>query len=420
MFLMLLALLTMGADMVGQTLASKEGAVKKTVEVTIYFRANSFVVDNTYMDNRETLAHLDRTVNSLPSAIDSIVVFAVSSPEGDYSSNALLTIRRAEAIREYLFLRYPMFESVRIIVRSYPPTWEGIREVVESDNNIPAQGELIRIITSPDLSEAEKNRQVRTIASGKTFYYLVYNILPYLRKSSIDFRFSSSKTDETLLPPIEEVSPPEEPAQIEEVPSPIENVTKPAVEEEVEIIITPEERKSPAEIRYKFALRSNLLSDLILAPNIGIEVPIGSHFSIAGDFVYGYWQTKNDRFALQTIQGNIEGRYWFLWKEKPLTGWNVGAYATLGGRYDVQWNTGYQGDNFWSSGLVGGYSLSLSRVFNLDFSLAAGYIGTSEVRVYNRPQNGHLIWKETRYNTGMFSITKARVSLVWLLGTHKY
>ena len=186
--------------------------------------------------------------------------------------------------------------------------------------------------------------------------------------------------------------------------------------ETIQEMAVSEKEVSQNHRAYPFALKTNLLYDLIGAPNLSLEVPVGEKFSIAAGMTYAYWRINN-LYALQTYHGDIEGKYWFSSSNRSLTGWNVGVYASLGGRYDVQWKSGLQGDKFWTFGVVGGYSLPLSGAFNLDFSLAAGYIGTPEVRRYERPQDGHLIWKETRYNTDLFSITKACVSLVWLLGT---
>ena len=365
-----------------------KGAVSDSVKVTIHFRINSDVIDTSYMNNREALALLDRFVsNYSTSSLDTIIIAALSSPEGNSDFNTLLAQSRLESIYEYIINTYPILIKTTIDGQFHPLSWDDIREAIESDSNIPDSHELMRIIDNVGVSESEKEVQIRTIAGGDTFNYLLRNILPYVRKGMVTLRLSKTEF---------------EPAVTEE------KVVKPAVAEE------KKERSSNI-----FALRSNLLSDLILAPDIGIEVPVGRHFSVAGDFTYAYWQTKSDRFALQIIQGNIEGRYWFGWKDNPLTGWNMGIYGSLGGRYDIQWKSGYQGDRFWTTGVVGGYSFPLSKTFNLDLSLAAGYLKTPEVRRYTQPQEGHLIWKETRYNTGLFTLTKARVSLVWLLGTRK-
>ena len=169
---------------------------------------------------------------------------------------------------------------------------------------------------------------------------------------------------------------------------------------------------------FNFALRSNLLSTTALTPTIGIEVPIGKHFSVAADFVYTYW-IMSDRYTVQTTQVSAEGRYWFDWKGIPLTGFSMGAHITYGGEYDVQWQKGWQGDSFWTFGVMGGYSYTISRRVFLDFSLAMGYFFTPEARHYHRPQKGHLIWQETRYNMGRFAPTKARIGLVWLININK-
>ncbi len=169
---------------------------------------------------------------------------------------------------------------------------------------------------------------------------------------------------------------------------------------------------------FPLALRTNLLFDLTGALNVGAEVPLGKHFSVAADFAYGH-VSINNKYAMQTMQGSIEGRYWFKWGRLPLTGWNVGVYGTLSGDYDVQMNSGYQGDSFWSAGITGGYSLPVSKCLILDFSLGAGYFFTPETRHYHDSGDGHLIWDETRYNVGRISLTKARVNLVWLIGAKK-
>ncbi|MDR2584647.1 MAG: DUF3575 domain-containing protein [Prevotellaceae bacterium] len=166
------------------------------------------------------------------------------------------------------------------------------------------------------------------------------------------------------------------------------------------------------------ALKTNLLFDAAGAPNIGIEKLIFKQFSLFADVAYSYWRINN-LFALQTIQTGIGAKYWFDPSECPLTGWNVGIYGLFCGRYDVQWKDGYQGDGFWSGGMSGGYSLPLSKCLNLEFSLAAGYFYTPEVRHYHRPQKGHLLWEETRTHVGRFSLTKMQVNIVWFISKKK-
>ena len=172
------------------------------------------------------------------------------------------------------------------------------------------------------------------------------------------------------------------------------------------------------DIDHLFAVKTNLLFDLIGAPNVGIEISINKNISLSADMAYAYWQINN-LYALQTLQGGIEAKYWFRPLDKPLTGWNAGVYGMYCSRYDVQWKDGYQGDGFRSVGISAGYSMPIAQRLNLAFALAGGYFYTPEVRHYHRPQYGHLLWDETRYHVGRFSLTKVQVHLVWLIKKKK-
>ncbi|MDH6357161.1 DUF3575 domain-containing protein [Parabacteroides sp. PF5-9] len=161
-------------------------------------------------------------------------------------------------------------------------------------------------------------------------------------------------------------------------------------------------------------MRTNLLFDLLGGPNLAIEIPISRRISIAGGFDLAYTRLNN-RYALQTKQATLEGRYWINPQSNPLTGWNIGIYGTYNDRFDVQWKDGWQGDGYWSVGLSGGYSMPLTDRFNIDFSVMGGYFYSPEMRHYTTPKDGHLMWQETRYNVSRLMLTQVRVSVVWLL-----
>lgn len=166
---------------------------------------------------------------------------------------------------------------------------------------------------------------------------------------------------------------------------------------------------------FKLALKSNLLFDLMGAPNIGIEYPIGDDFSVSASGAFAYWRINNS-YALQTLQGGLDAKYWFNQRKGALTGWNAGLYGVYGGRYDVQWKQGWQGSSFFSAGLVAGYALPVGKCLNLEFALAAGWFHTPEARHYERLNGERLLWQQTRSNVNRFSLTKVQVNLVWLIG----
>ncbi len=233
-------------------------------------------------------------------------------------------------------------------------------------------------------------------------------ILRHLRTGVATVRFT---------PPLGVIDPQTEPAgETAEKPDP----TRPAVGQTPEppVISKPtfsiQVEEPEVIVTQPIAFRTNLLLDLIGGPNLGVEIPLGKHFSIAGDFAYAHTRIKNT-YALQIVQGTFELSYWFNPRRNKLTGWHIGLYGTTNSRYDVQWGKGYHGDEFWSAGLSAGYSFALSDNFNLGFSVMGGYFHSPEVRAYNRPREGHLMWKETRYDVGRIALTQVRVNLVWLI-----
>ena len=188
-----------------------------------------------------------------------------------------------------------------------------------------------------------------------------------------------------------------------------------------EISSTSDNRRESGDVvhahKSKVALKSNLLSFAVGAPNIGVEMSFGNHFSVAATGTYAWWRIKNT-YALQTLQGGLDAKYWFNPKKKALTGWNVGVYGIYGGRWDVQWKKGWQGDRFFSTGITAGYAMPVTKDLNLEFALAAGWFHTTEARRYEI-ENGHLMWRQTRYNVDRFSLTKVQVNLVWLIGRNE-
>ena len=59
-----------------------------------------------------------------------------------------------------------------------------------------------------------------------------------------------------------------------------------------------------------FALKTNLLFDLLSGLNVEVEVPIGKHFSLAGEWIFPWWLWEKKQYALEILNGNLELRYW--------------------------------------------------------------------------------------------------------------
>ncbi len=172
----------------------------------------------------------------------------------------------------------------------------------------------------------------------------------------------------------------------------------------------------------KFAIKSNMLYDVLLVPNIGIEVPIGNRWSVAADWQYGWWKTDRTHDYWRIYGGGIEGRYWLGDRAdyKRLAGHHISLYAQaltydfeFGGRGRMG---GKPKGTLWDKASLGigigyGYAHSFSRHFKIDFSIGIGYLG-GEYQEYH-PDGGCYVYDATKH-LNYFGPTRAEVSIVWL------
>ena len=167
------------------------------------------------------------------------------------------------------------------------------------------------------------------------------------------------------------------------------------------------------------ALRTNLLYDAVLIPNIGVEVALGNHFTLGADWFATWLSNDANHWYWQGYGGYLTARYYFgkASNELRFTGHHVGIYGTAL-TYDVEWGgKGYQAAKFgFGGGVEYGYSLRVARSLSLDFNLGLGYQG-GEYKTYLPTDDGtgHYVWESTRMRH-WWGPTKAEISLKWLIG----
>ncbi len=180
--------------------------------------------------------------------------------------------------------------------------------------------------------------------------------------------------------------------------------------------------------KFYMALKTNLLYDLLLVPNIGAEFHLGKGWTIGADAAYAWWDNAKRNRYWRIYGGDFTIRKYLGRRAaaKPLTGHHLGIYgqALI---YDFECGgTGYMGgkpkttlldDMHWGAGLEYGYALPIARRLNLDFTIGIGYLG-GEVREY-KPMNGGYV-EQSRKRRNFIGPTKAEISLVWLIGYGNY
>lgn len=185
-----------------------------------------------------------------------------------------------------------------------------------------------------------------------------------------------------------------------------------------------------------------MLFDLATLFNVELEVPIGKHFSVMGEWIFPFWGGLGNRggvaplpaysesYTLQMLSGGLEGRYWFPRAKKidkrarkwgdynPLNGWFLGLYGGAG-IYDFQRHgKGMQGEFYITTGISGGFAHPIGRHLHLEYSLGIGYLSTD---YYNyHAENGLKVvdllpdGAYDRRKQTWFGPTKVKVSLVWI------
>lgn len=161
-----------------------------------------------------------------------------------------------------------------------------------------------------------------------------------------------------------------------------------------------------------FHLRSNLLHDVLLVPNLGVEWPVARRFTLVADGSLGWWRIEQKHRYWRMATGQIELRYWKNWTTNAFRyrGHHFGVYGALY-RYDLEFGgTGYQADLNYGAGFSWGYAARLNRCLSLDLSVGVGYIG-GKYHKYE-PYRGRYQQLST-VSRHYFGPSKLEATLVW-------
>lgn len=168
----------------------------KVVERRVYdrtmalidFRQGSADIDTTLESNASELRRITDCVKDIASReefeADSIVVTASCSPEGAWSSNALLSGKRAAALAR-LLADVEDDGSWKLVSRPEPENWRMLDVLVSNDTSLlePSRKELLDIIRSP----ADRDAAEARLAGRPEYRHLREKIYPRLRTVQLEF-----------------------------------------------------------------------------------------------------------------------------------------------------------------------------------------------------------------------------------------
>lgn len=379
---------------------------QETDEVVIYYRLNEARIDSCYMSNGENLQKIREFLKDKGNRLESISICALSSPEGPLQGNGRLAQKRARALEDYLDeVLSESGSAPQIHTSVVAENWYGLKESVMSGYHRHDREKVLSILNDTGISDETRKWRLRQLDNGYTWSHLIRNLMPLLRQAAI------IRVTYRPVVPMETKGP-----ALLSATSPLSgSVLKPVVR-----IPAPDEdvpMSGPEERKFTFAVKTNLLHDAVLVPDIGLEFCLGNKWSLGADWNCAWWDNDGRHRYWRVYGGTVELRRYFGPKarERALSGHHIGVYG-LAGTYDFELgDRGQLSDLTYGAGISYGYSLPIAKAFNIDFSLGIGYAG-GEYKTYD-PKDGCYVWKETR-NRNWFGPSKAEISLVWLIGGH--
>lgn len=402
-------------------LSFSASAQKGEIFARIYYRQGSGRIDTLLDGNAEAFASFIAAMrknyeNGFPEG-SFLKVYSYVSLEGTESFNARLCKRRSDSVIIYLRQHVSIPDSV--VVHDMGYDWKTLTTLVK-DSGMPYRKQVLDILRTPagyihqktgSLADTRKRELVR-LMGGIPYNYMERYFFPKMRNSFLEFSIEIKQATDTLAREESDKKRKEDSPVLSPVSDSISVLPAP---EEITDTVVPTS-SSP----FYMALKTNLLYDTSLVPNLGVEFYLGKGWSVAANWMYAWWKSDRKHNYWRTYGGDMEIRRWFGKKtmEKPLTGHHIGFYGQiitydfeLGGR-------GYLG-NRWSygAGVSYGYSHPVGKQLNLDFTLGIGYLG-GEYKEYI-PVGNFYVWQATRQRR-WFGPTKAEISLVWLIGHGNY
>lgn len=408
--------------------------VTDTLRLSVFFRRNVSNVDPLYRDNGKNLCsfkeQLDNYLRDSSAIVRNIIIRTSASPEGATDHNLELSRRRAESIDRWITDSLGLSEE---LFRYQPigEDWEGLANLV-SALDTPWRDEVLDIIRNTPVWVTEggkvvdsRKRRLMRLQGGQVWNYLDDNVFPELRSASGSV--SCIITRRVVVSPSDTV-------YVDRTVTNLDTVF--VASPDTVFVIEPESARPKRKSfdtdgkRMLFALRTNIVA--IPFTNVGLEVPLGEHISVAADW-YSPWIWRERHSENVDVQGwcfefqalDLEARYWFTNHGKQpaqrLLGHSVGLYGATG-HYDfghraagdaLEYSHGHQG-KFFNVGVDYLYAFPIwGGRMHMELELGVGYIQSPAI-----PYDSYEPGGKAYYRPGItemvrwFGPTRAQVSVV--------
>lgn len=400
-------------------------SIQDSLRTTIYFRPGYSLLELSYRDNAANMKALTQGIQTIKGnpcvLLQHIRILSAASPEGNSALNKRVAKRRGERLRDYLKETLVLPDSI-FTVSSAGEDWQGLASLIAKEKT-PWRNKALQIIRhTPEWITRNgkvvdgRKRQLQNLDGGKAWKYMLDNHFYTLRTGAVvvcevktlaaestpsaaEARLEQARSEQARLESASQQSASQSPS----------SPPFPAIPSQVH---PSSESQAPPVASY-FALKSNLLYDALLVPNLSLEASIGSGWTLGAGGMLAWWSKDAKHRYWRIYGGDLEIRKYFgtLSKSKPLQGHHLGIYGDfLTFEFGAK---GYQSKATYAAGIKYGYSHPIANRLNLDFALGIGYLH-SNYKTYV-PRDGCYVYQETKKQKWL-GPTQAEISLVWLLG----
>ena len=387
----------------------------------VSFPVNKTDVRLDFHNNAVELYRLLHTIDSVSSdttiQIVRINIKGFASPEGSYSNNDRLARERTSSLTHYI-IEHTNVSPMLFHTDYEAEDWAGMRTFVDTTTMITNREALLQIIDS----EGDPDVKLANILKGypKDYQVLKDFAFPVLRHT--DYQINYVQKNVTSI--------------AGDVHT--DTIYRLNTDTLIQVVSANTEGDHYEVFRPLLAVKTNLLFDVLLAPNVEVEMPLPfsetTRWSAMAEVWCPWWRFDHNpagesnkyyrsdqrptRTSYQLLNVGLELRRWLPGRcpdaTPLLTGPFVGLYVA-GGKYDLgRHGKGDQGE-FFSVGLSAGYSWPLCRQWNLELSAAVGYVGGPKVHYENEFDDARLIYRSDNH-LNYFGPTKLKLSLVYFIG----
>lgn len=401
MLILLLLILSSGV-----CYAQNNGTQHIEKRYNIFFRINSPKIEEDFQNNDRTLEVLRQDVQSTiqqdGAVPDSLVIISSASPDGSYEFNRYLAHSRATNTKKMILEMFPEFRNSVIRIEYVEEDWDGLLQVLKAHPDFPQREEMIAVILD-DIDPQSKEHRLKSLNLG--WSYLTENHLHALRNSSITLTVMASATNSN-----------DEFVRKVTVHEPVSWAAL-SYESKLELaenhMSLPEIKHiTPAPIWQRHLhIKTNTLGLGLAISNLGCEIDIAKHFSIAVPIYYSALNYFTETIKFRTLATQPEIRYWTNQNNNGLFFGVHGGVAQY--NIAVDGDLRYQDHDGTSPALGGGIGLgyrmpiSDDNRWHIEFAIGAG-IYRLHYDTFHNVHNGKLI---NTYHDVYYGIDNAAINI---------